>query len=139
MNQQSELSSKIASLVRVAGVAVVISLIALYVYAGYISPTAKETAVSAVLLILLATVLAGLATLNLIYFKFKMKATHPGLARTLPTLFAVTNAFLMLFGLLLNHRFSSQQVIFYLLASLAIFSAFNILLYFRLGRRPRAS
>lgn len=139
MNQQSELSSRIASLVRAAVVAIGISLIALYAYARYISPTARETAGSAVLLILLAAVLAGLVALNLIYFNFKMKPTHPGLARTLPRFFALGNVFLMFFVLLLNYRFSPRQVVFYLLASLAIFSALNVFVYFRFGKTPRPS
>src|SRR5205085_9487423 len=67
MSEKKELAAKIFSVLRAASVLSLVSIGALYVYATYISPSAREDFFSSVALILLVALAAALAAANLLY------------------------------------------------------------------------
>src|SRR6266850_5807966 len=130
-----EMTNKTARLIRVAIGTTAISLIALWIYVRFIDPTAKDLAISGVLLIVVASVLSVLLGLNLIYFSGSMRSTRPRVARMLPFLFSLITLLLWFFAALGHQYLRPKIVISYLLVSLAVFSAVNVVVYLRVAGR----
>jgi hypothetical protein len=107
-----------------------IAFIALYIYATYISPTARETIPQAILMILAHSALAILIGLNMIHFSAKTKKRYPNLARVLPVGFVIASISVYLFCiLLLGYRLTPQATLLYSLISLLAWSLLNIIVH----------
>ena len=107
-----------------------IAFIALYIYATYISPTAKETIPQAILMILTHSALAVLIGLNMIHFSAKTKKRYPGISRTLPLGFVIASISVYWFcTFLLGYRLTPQATLLYSLISLVAWSLLNIIVH----------
>ncbi len=136
MTDREKTRSKVVGLIRITLVTLGISLVAMYWYVSHLDPDARRTALIWMTpVISLAFICSALVGLNLIYFSAKLKASHPELARTIPKLFATTSALLMFFALLMNYHFSLTLVLGYIATVLVAFSAINVFVYLRAGRR----
>ena len=131
MNELHDMRLGIWRILRVALVVNAVCLLALYFYVRFVSPTASEVAVWFVPLLLLLNVVGALTYFNLFWFSTKLKKVNPGLARTLPRLFALSTLFLMFFTFLRNRFFTPQIVIGYFVAWLLLASLLNIVVHFR--------
>ena len=120
MNEKKESAAKIVSVLRASVVLSLVSIGALYIYATYISPSARENFLSSLALILLTALSASLATSSLLYLSARIKTARPAAAHNLmPSFFIVTILYLLLprtFG----YSIESRQIIIYLLLWLGL-------------------
>jgi len=131
MDSQLKSDARIKGLLVSAVMLISISFIALYIYATYISPTARESISSGILLILVYCALGILVGLNLIYFSIKMKKRFPGIARTLPVGYVLASFFFFwIYKFLLGYPPTPQGVILFSLISLGIWLLLNLIIYF---------
>src|SRR5215213_9738440 len=91
MDTQRKPDTRIKVMLVSALMLISISFFALYIYATYISPTARESIPSAILIILTHSALAVLIGLNMIHFSAKTKESYPGIARDLPLGFVLVS------------------------------------------------
>ena len=130
MSEKKELAAKIFSVLRAASVLSLVSIGALYVYATYISPSAREDFFSSVALILLVALAAALAAANLLYLSARIKKTRPATARNLMSLFLLVTIFYLLFPRLFGYSAESRQILIYfllwLLLSLALHGVVSV-------------
>lgn len=97
-----------------------ISIGALYVYATYINPSAREDFFSSIALILLVALTATLAAANLLYLSARIKKTRPTIARNLMSLFLLVTIFYLLFPRLFGYYVESGQILIYFLLWLGL-------------------
>lgn len=110
-----------------------ISFFALYIYATYVSPTARESIPSAILIILAHSALGILLGLNMIYFSAKTKKSYPGIARDLPLGFVLVSILIFwIYTFLLGHPLTTQTSISYSFISLGAWLLLNIVAHLSL-------
>lgn len=137
MNVPDELGSRIVSLLRQTLVSISVSLVAIWIYVKYISPTAMNSIVYDLLPLVLCYLLAVLVIVNLIYFSAKMRQSHPSLARGVSFTFtAVTFCYLFFLPMLHVYSFDMGRVVSYLFVSLAASFALNVVAHFAFRKRP---
>lgn len=128
MDSQRKLDTRIKAMLVSVLMVISISFIALYIYATYISPTAKETIPEAILMILTHSALAILIGLNINHFAAQTKKRYPGIARVLPMGFVIASILtLWIFTFLLGHRLTPQVTLLFSVISLGAWSLLNII------------
>ena len=118
------------------GVAAIFGMAIIFLYFGLSTRTLFPVAF---LYILLICVIAIVVSLNLIYFYFKMSKAHPGVARALPTCFALALMFYFwAHQFLFGRAFHFRSVLIFSLLSLASWLVLNVGVYLVLGRSSKA-
>ncbi|HBB95386.1 MAG TPA: hypothetical protein DC054_08335 [Blastocatellia bacterium] len=117
------------SLLRGMLTSIAIASVAFGVYVLYISPTASETFVSSLPILILGVVLAVLVALNMLYFAAQMKNARIPLVKHLPSVFLMAMLVFWFLGILGAYSFSLKRALTFFLVSLGIWLTLNCLGY----------
>jgi len=141
MKLQPEVVQKIKGLLRVTPMLLGIAFIALFIYVRFVSPTARETVGSGILVILLTSVLATLVAASLFLFASIARRAYPSIARVPAKVFMMLT--FLVYILILSHKIDAARIflylVLYLLSCLLVSLVLNLGIYFKIRKQDQHS